>query len=222
MHLGCANLAHGFAACGADEKLHLRADRAPQRRDRLGLQRHALGASAVRALPRDPQEGRAAGRRRRAVRRRRARHVRRHHAGPRGHGAVALQPRRGRDGTAVALSPRHVRRRADARRVRQDRARAADRRAVASATCRPSSSPPARCRRGLPNGEKSRIRQLLRGGQGRPRRAAGGRVGSPTTRAGTCTFYGTANSNQLVVEAMGLHLPGRELRQPRHAAARAR
>ena len=36
---------------------------------------------------------------------------------------------------------------------------------------------------------------------------------------GTCTFYGTANSNQLVVEAMGLHLPGRELRQPRHAAA---
>ncbi len=30
---------------------------------------------------------------------------------------------------------------------------------------------------GLPNTEKSRIRQLARGGQGRPRRAAGGRVG---------------------------------------------
>ena len=36
---------------------------------------------------------------------------------------------------------------------------------------------------------------------------------------GTCTFYGTANSNQLVVEAMGLHLPGASLREPRHAAA---
>src|SRR5262249_9781635 len=26
--------------------------------------------------------------------------------------------------------------------------------------------------------------------------------------AGTCTFYGTANSNQMLLEAMGLHLPG--------------
>ena len=27
-------------------------------------------------------------------------------------------------------------------------------------------------------------------------------------RAGTCTFYGTANSNQMLMEVMGLHLPG--------------
>ncbi|MFX8207374.1 dihydroxy-acid dehydratase, partial [Acinetobacter baumannii] len=26
--------------------------------------------------------------------------------------------------------------------------------------------------------------------------------------AGTCTFYGTANSNQMLMEVMGLHLPG--------------
>ena len=26
--------------------------------------------------------------------------------------------------------------------------------------------------------------------------------------AGTCTFYGTANSNQMLVEVMGLHMPG--------------
>ncbi|HNH86440.1 MAG TPA: dihydroxy-acid dehydratase, partial [Solirubrobacterales bacterium] len=26
--------------------------------------------------------------------------------------------------------------------------------------------------------------------------------------AGTCTFYGTANSNQMLLEAMGLHVPG--------------
>lgn len=28
------------------------------------------------------------------------------------------------------------------------------------------------------------------------------------SRAGTCTFYGTANSNQMLMEIMGLHLPG--------------
>ena len=32
--------------------------------------------------------------------------------------------------------------------------------------------------------------------------------------AGTCTFYGTANSNQLVVETMGLHLPGSSFVNP--------
>ena len=31
---------------------------------------------------------------------------------------------------------------------------------------------------------------------------------------GTCTFYGTANSNQLLMEAMGLHLPGSSLVNP--------
>ena len=37
---------------------------------------------------------------------------------------------------------------------------------------------------------------------------------------GTCTFYGTANSNQMLMEIMGLHLPGASLREPRHTAAR--
>src|SRR6185436_19415077 len=66
---------------------------------------------------------------------------------------------------------------------------------------------------GLPNTEKSRIRQLH----------AEGRVGREELleaesqsyhSAGTCTFYGTANSNQLVVEAMGLHLPGASFVNP--------
>ena len=48
----------------------------------------------------------------------------------------------------------------------------------------------------------------LRRGQGRPRRAAGGGERSPITAPGTCTFYGTANSNQMLMEMMGLHLPG--------------
>lgn len=60
---------------------------------------------------------------------------------------------------------------------------------------------------GLANDEKSRIRQLY----------AEGRVGREAlleaeTRSyhspGTCTFYGTANSNQVLMEVMGLHLPG--------------
>ena len=32
--------------------------------------------------------------------------------------------------------------------------------------------------------------------------------------AGTCTFYGTANSNQLVAELLGLHLPGASFVNP--------
>jgi phosphogluconate dehydratase len=37
--------------------------------------------------------------------------------------------------------------------------------------------------------------------------------------AGTCTFYGTANSNQMLLEAMGLHVPGSAFVHP-HAALR--
>nr|WP_189212348.1 phosphogluconate dehydratase [Actinokineospora fastidiosa] len=60
---------------------------------------------------------------------------------------------------------------------------------------------------GLPNGEKARVRQAY--AEGKATRddllaAESAAYHSP----GTCTFYGTANSNQLVVEVMGLHLPG--------------
>jgi phosphogluconate dehydratase len=60
---------------------------------------------------------------------------------------------------------------------------------------------------GLPNREKARIRQLH----------AEGKVGRQTLleaeaqsyhSPGTCTFYGTANSNQMLMEVMGLHVPG--------------
>jgi phosphogluconate dehydratase len=59
---------------------------------------------------------------------------------------------------------------------------------------------------GLPNKEKQRVRQLY----------AEGKVGrdelleaeSRSYHApGTCTFYGTANSNQMMMEMMGLHVP---------------
>ncbi|GAA4700519.1 phosphogluconate dehydratase [Nocardioides conyzicola] len=66
---------------------------------------------------------------------------------------------------------------------------------------------------GLPNSEKARIRQLY----------AEGKVGRDELleaeaasyhSAGTCTFYGTANSNQLLMEVLGLHLPGSSFVNP--------
>ncbi|WP_346797816.1 phosphogluconate dehydratase [Halomonas sp. Bachu 37] len=66
---------------------------------------------------------------------------------------------------------------------------------------------------GLPNKEKARIRQLYAEGKvGREEllEAESQSYHSP----GTCTFYGTANSNQLMMEIMGLHLPGASFINP--------
>jgi phosphogluconate dehydratase len=66
---------------------------------------------------------------------------------------------------------------------------------------------------GLPNAEKSRIRQLFTEGKvGREELldAESASYHSP----GTCTFYGTANSNQMLMEIMGLHLPGASFVNP--------
>ena len=66
---------------------------------------------------------------------------------------------------------------------------------------------------GMSNTEKVRIRQLY----------AEGKVGRKELleaesqsyhSAGTCTFYGTANSNQMLMEIMGLHLPGSSFVNP--------
>lgn len=66
---------------------------------------------------------------------------------------------------------------------------------------------------GLPNDEKARIRQLFAEGKvGRDEllKAESASYHSP----GTCTFYGTANSNQMLMEVMGLHLPGASFINP--------
>ena len=60
---------------------------------------------------------------------------------------------------------------------------------------------------GLPNKEKARIRQLFAEGQV-GREALLQSEADSYHGAGTCTFYGTANSNQMLMEVMGLHLPG--------------
>jgi phosphogluconate dehydratase len=60
---------------------------------------------------------------------------------------------------------------------------------------------------GLPNQEKSRIRQLY--AEGKVGREALLEAESQSYHSpGTCTFYGTANSNQMLMEVMGLHVPG--------------
>ncbi|MCA3697371.1 phosphogluconate dehydratase [Aquidulcibacter sp.] len=60
---------------------------------------------------------------------------------------------------------------------------------------------------GLPNPEKARIRQLF--AEGKVGRDALLEAESQSYHsAGTCTFYGTANSNQMLMEIMGLHVPG--------------
>jgi phosphogluconate dehydratase len=60
---------------------------------------------------------------------------------------------------------------------------------------------------GMPNKEKVRIRLLF--AEGKAGREALLESESQSYHApGTCTFYGTANSNQMLMEVMGLHLPG--------------
>ena len=73
---------------------------------------------------------------------------------------------------------------------------------------------------GLSNKEKAQVRE----------RAAQGLVGRAELLAaesaayhgeGTCTFYGTANSNQMLLEAMGLHVPGTAFVNPGEALREA-
>ena len=79
-------------------RLALAGERGAQPRHHHLLQRHAVGASALRDLSGADQRGGARGRRRRPGGRRRAGDVRRRHPGPAGHGAVAVLARRDRHG----------------------------------------------------------------------------------------------------------------------------
>src|SRR3954462_315704 len=66
---------------------------------------------------------------------------------------------------------------------------------------------------GLPNSEKAKVReQAAQGLVGRAELLEAESKAYHTQ--GTCTFYGTANSNQMLLEAMGLHVPGSAFIQP--------
>src|SRR5258708_38484328 len=60
---------------------------------------------------------------------------------------------------------------------------------------------------GRANKEKAHIRQLFAEGKA-TREALLQCEADSYHSAGTCTFYGTANSNQMLMEVMGLHMPG--------------
>jgi phosphogluconate dehydratase len=66
---------------------------------------------------------------------------------------------------------------------------------------------------GLPNDEKSKIRQLYTEGKV-DREALLDAESKAYHGPGTCTFYGTANTNQMLMEIMGLHLPGASFVNP--------
>ncbi|HEX6832309.1 MAG TPA: phosphogluconate dehydratase [Rudaea sp.] len=66
---------------------------------------------------------------------------------------------------------------------------------------------------GIGNDEKAKVRQLY--ADGKATREELLEVEARSYHApGTCTFYGTANSNQMLMEIMGLHLPGTSFIHP--------
>ena len=66
---------------------------------------------------------------------------------------------------------------------------------------------------GLPNDEKARVRNLYAEGKASRADLMAAEMAS-YHGPGTCTFYGTANTNQMLMEFMGLHLPGASFVNP--------
>ena len=66
---------------------------------------------------------------------------------------------------------------------------------------------------GISNDEKTRVRQEFAEGKVGRKELMAAEIGS-YHGPGTCTFYGTANTNQMLMEFMGLHLPGASFVNP--------
>ena len=94
--LSCGNLAHGFAACGAGDKAHLAGDVVPNLAIVTAYNDMLSAHQPYERFPDLIREAARRGRRRGAGGGRRAGDVRRRHAGPARHGAVALLARRDR------------------------------------------------------------------------------------------------------------------------------
>jgi phosphogluconate dehydratase len=210
--LGCANLAHGFAACGDEEKLHLRAG---QRSNIAIVSAYNDMLSAHQPFERYPAQLKKAVLQAGGVAQ---------FAG--GVPAMCDGITQGRAGMELSLFSRDIVAMSTAVALSHDMFDGALMLGVCDKIVPglligalsfghlptvfvPAGPMPS----GLPNAEKSRIRQLH----------AEGKVGREQLldaesdsyhSAGTCTFYGTANSNQMVVEAMGLHLPGSSFVNP--------
>jgi phosphogluconate dehydratase len=66
---------------------------------------------------------------------------------------------------------------------------------------------------GIPNDEKSKVRNAFAEGKATRAELMAAEMAS-YHGIGTCTFYGTANTNQMLMEFMGLHLPGASFVNP--------
>ncbi|MFO1321675.1 MAG: phosphogluconate dehydratase [Burkholderiales bacterium] len=210
--MGCANLAHGFAACAADDKARLRAGDSPN----LGIvTAYNDMLSAHQPFERYP-----------ALIREAAREV----------GATALVAggvpamcdgvTQGETGMELSLFSRDVIALATAVALSHQMFDAV----VCLGVCDkivpgllmgalrfghlpmvfvPAGPMPS----GLPNDDKAKIRQ--RYAEGKVGRAELLEAESQSYHSpGTCTFYGTANTNQMLMEIMGLHPPGSTFVQP--------
>ena len=211
-HLGCANLAHGFAACGPTDKAKLSADVVPN----LGIvTAYNDMLSAHHPYERFPDLIRAAARAVGGVAQ---------VAG--GVPAMCDGVTQGEAGMELSLFSRDVIAMSTAVALSHQMFDAA----VFLGVCDkivpglvigalsfghlPAVFIPAGpMTTGLPNDEKAKTRQLY----------AEGKVGREALLAsesasyhgpGTCTFYGTANSNQMLMEIMGLHTPGSSFVNP--------
>src|SRR5690606_9178940 len=66
---------------------------------------------------------------------------------------------------------------------------------------------------GITNDEKAKVRQRFATGEATRDELMAAEMASYHA-PGTCTFYGTANTNQMLMEFMGLHLPGASFINP--------
>jgi phosphogluconate dehydratase len=209
---GCANLAHGIAACGADDKLLLKA---AERRNVAIVSAYNDMLSAHQPLERYPKLLKQAVKEAGGVAQ---------FAG--GVPAMCDGITQGRAGMELSLFSRDVVAMATAVALAHEMFDGALLLGVCDkivpglligalsfghlpAILVPAGPMPS----GLPNREKSRIRQLHAAGEIGRDELLESELQSYHS-PGTCTFYGTANSNQLVVEAMGLHLPGASFVNP--------
>ncbi len=210
--LGCANLAHGFAACGAHDKAALAADIVPN----LAIVTSFNDMlSAHQPYEHYPDIIKAAARAAGGVAQ---------VAG--GVPAMCDGVTQGRPGMELSLFSRDVIAMSTAIALSHDMFDAAVYLGICDkivpglvigaltfghipAVFVPAGPMPS----GLPNDEKSKIREHY--AQGKASRAELLAAESAAYHApGTCTFYGTANSNQMLMEAMGLHLPGASFVNP--------
>ena len=205
--LSCANLAHGFAGMEGQEKISIKAIREPN----IGIvSSYNEMLSAHAPFKNYPDIIKHAARQAGGVAQ---------FAG--GVPAMCDGVTQGNAGMELSLvlarsdchehggraDPQYVRRRVVSRHLRQDRARPADRRAAIRPSCRPSSCRLVPMTSGLTNDDKAKVRQQFATGAC-DRDALLEAEAAAYHGHGTCTFYGTANSNQMLMEVMGLHLPG--------------